>query len=109
MALNLNNDNFKETISQDKLVLVDFWAEWCGPCKALSPIIDELSQEMGETMTVAKVDITENQDIAVEYGVRNIPTMLFFRNGEIVDKQVGAMPKSAIQEIINKHLNKEFM
>jgi thioredoxin 1 len=105
MALNLNNDNFKETISQDKLVLVDFWAEWCGPCKALSPIIDELSQEMGETMTVAKVDITENQDIAVEYGVRNIPTMLFFRNGEIVDKQVGAMPKSAIQEIINKHLN----
>jgi thioredoxin 1 len=60
---------------------------------------------MGETMTVAKVDITENQDIAVEYGVRNIPTMLFFRNGEIVDKQVGAMPKSAIQEIINKHLN----
>jgi thioredoxin 1 len=78
MALNLNNDNFKETISQDKLVLVDFWAEWCGPCKALSPIIDELSQEMGETMTVAKVDITENQDIAVEYGVRNIPTMLFF-------------------------------
>jgi thioredoxin 1 len=56
-------------------------------------------------MTIAKVDITENQDIAVEYGVRNIPTMLFFRNGEIVDKQVGAMPKSAIQEIINKHLN----
>ena len=105
MALNLNNDNFKETITQDKLVLVDFWAEWCGPCKALSPIIDELSQEMGETMTIAKVDITENQDIAVEYGVRNIPTMLFFRNGEIVDKQVGAMPKSAIQEIINKHLN----
>ena len=105
MALNLNNDNFKETISQDKLVLVDFWAEWCGPCKALSPIIDELSQEMIETMTIAKVDITENQDIAVEYGVRNIPTMLFFRNGEIVDKQVGAMPKSAIQEIINKHLN----
>jgi thioredoxin 1 len=105
MALNLNNDNFKETISQDKLVLVDFWAEWCGPCKALSPIIDELSQEMGETMTVAKVDITENQDIAVEYGVRNIPTMLFFRNGEIVDKQVGAMPKSAIQDVINKHLN----
>jgi thioredoxin 1 len=71
----------------------------------LSPIIDELSQEMSETMTIAKVDITENQDIAVEYGVRNIPTMLFFRNGEIVDKQVGAMPKSAIQEIINKHLN----
>jgi thioredoxin 1 len=105
MALNLNNDNFKETISQDKLVLVDFWAEWCGPCKALSPIIDELSQEMGETMTIAKVDITENQDIAVEYGVRNIPTMLFFRNGEIVDKQVGAMPKSAIQDVINKHLN----
>jgi thioredoxin 1 len=105
MALNLNNDNFKETISQDKLVLVDFWAEWFGPCKALSPIIDELSQEMGETMTVAKVDITENQDIAVEYGVRNIPTMLFFRNGEIVDKQVGAMPKSAIQDVINKHLN----
>jgi thioredoxin 1 len=105
MALTLTSQNFSETIAKDQLVVVDFWAEWCGPCKMLSPIIDELSTEMEGKVTIGKVDVSDEQDIAAEYGVRNIPTILFFKNGEIVDKQVGALPKANLQEIINKHLN----
>jgi thioredoxin 1 len=71
----------------------------------LSPIVDELSQELDGKMTIGKVDVSDQQDLAAEYGVRNIPTILFFKNGELVDKQVGALPKAALQDIINKHLN----
>jgi thioredoxin 1 len=106
MALTITSDNFSELLSKEnELVMVDFWAEWCGPCKMLSPIVDELSQELDGKMTIGKVDVSDQQDLAAEYGVRNIPTILFFKNGELVDKQVGALPKAALQEIINKHLN----
>ena len=106
MALTITSDNFSELLSKEnELVMVDFWAEWCGPCKMLSPIVDELSQELDGKMTIGKVDVSDQQDLAAEYGVRNIPTILFFKNGELVDKQVGALPKTALQDIINKHLN----
>jgi thioredoxin 1 len=110
MALTITSDNFSELLSKEnELVMVDFWAEWCGPCKMLSPIVDELSQELDGKMTIGKVDVSDQQDLAAEYGVRNIPTILFFKNGELVDKQVGALPKAALQEIINKHLNKKMV
>lgn len=106
MALTITSDNFSELLSKEnELVMVDFWAEWCGPCKMLSPIVDELSLELDGKMTIGKVDVSDQQDLAAEYGVRNIPTILFFKNGELVDKQVGALPKAALQDIINKHLN----
>lgn len=106
MALTFTSENFKEILSKkNELIVVDFWAEWCGPCKMLGPVIDELSIELEGKVTIGKVDVSEEQDIAVEYSVRNIPTVLFIKNGEIVDKQVGAVPKATLLETINKHLN----
>lgn len=105
MALAITNDNFKELIAQkDKLVVADFWAEWCGPCKVIGPVIDELSTEYEGRATIGKVDVDAQGDLAVEFGVRNIPTILFFKNGEIVDKHVGNAPKAALVDIINKHI-----
>lgn len=106
MAIAFTSENFKDVLSKEnELIVVDFWAEWCGPCKMLGPVIDELSTELAGKVTIGKVDVSEEQDLAVEYSVRNIPTVLFIKNGEVVDKQVGAVPKTALMDIINKHLN----
>lgn len=105
-ALAITTDNFKQLIDKkDQLVVADFWAEWCGPCKMIGPTIEELSTEYEGKATIGKVNVEEQGDLAVEFGVRNIPTILFFKNGEVVDKQVGAVSKAALVEIINKHLN----
>ncbi len=104
MSLAITNSNFKELTNEGKLVVADFWAEWCGPCKMLGPIIDELSTEFEGRVTIGKVNVEDEQDLAVQFGVRNIPTVLFIKNGEVVDKQVGAVPKTALLEIINKHI-----
>lgn len=104
MALALNDSNFKETVSGNKLVMVDFWATWCGPCKMLSPIVDELAEEMGDKVVIAKCNVDECDDSPVEYGIRNIPALLFFKNGEVVDRLVGAVPKATIVEKINSLL-----
>ncbi|MDR3226564.1 MAG: thioredoxin [Prevotellaceae bacterium] len=96
MALAINESNFNEIVKSDKLIVVDFWAEWCGPCRAISPIIEELAKEYEGKAVIGKVDVDSNTAIAEKYGIRNIPTIIFIKNGEIVDKTVGAIPKTAL-------------
>lgn len=96
MALTITDANFEELLTSGQPLVVDFWAQWCGPCKAISPIIEELAKEHEGKANIGKVDVDENDDITARYGIRNIPTILFFKNGELVDKQVGAATKAAI-------------
>ena len=83
--------------SMTSLIILDFWAEWCGPCKMIGPSLEEISDELGEQVTIAKINIDENPDAPTQYGVRGIPTMILFRDGQIVDTKVGAAPKSALK------------
>ena len=102
MALEITDANFEEIVlKSDKPVLVDFWAVWCGPCRLIAPIVDELHNEFEGKAVIGKVDVDSNPGIAAKYGIRNIPTILFFKNGEVVDKQVGASPKKALEDKIN--------
>lgn len=102
MAIELNSENFKEITSQnEKLTMVDFWAPWCGPCKIIGPIVDELANEYGDKAIIAKLNVDDNTEIAAQLGIRNIPTILFFKNGEVVDKLVGANTKTTIESKIN--------
>ena len=104
MALKITDENYKEVLNGDKPVVLDFWAEWCGPCRMVSPIIDELSDEYKGSVAIGKVDVDDNNEIVAEYGIRNIPTVLFFKEGKIVDKQVGAASKDAFVEKIKNLL-----
>ena len=97
MALEITDNNFKEILAEGKPVVIDFWAPWCGPCKMVGPIIEELAGEYEGKALIGKCDVDENADIPAQFGVRNIPTVLFIKNGEVVDKQVGATTKSALQ------------
>lgn len=97
MALEFTTENFKEILASDKVTVVDFWAQWCGPCKMVGPVIDELAKDYEGKANIGKVNIDIEGDIAAEYGVRNIPTILFIKGGEVVDKQVGAVPKATLE------------
>ncbi len=105
MALEITDANFEELVlKSDKPVLVDFWAEWCGPCRMVGPIVEELANEYGDTAVIGKVNVDHNSNITVEYGIRNIPTLLIFKNGEVVDKQVGAVAKSVLKGKLDAQL-----
>jgi thioredoxin 1 len=102
MALEITDATFEETVlKSDKPVLVDFWAAWCGPCRMVGPIIDEISKDYEGKAVVGKIDVDSNQEFAAKYGVRNIPTVLVFHNGEVVGRQVGVAPKTTYAEAID--------
>src|SRR5210317_1427136 len=105
MALEVTDATFDEVVLQsDKPVMVDFWAAWCGPCRMVAPIMDQLTSEFEGKATIAKLDVDANQEFAAKYGVRNIPTVLVFKNGEIVEKQVGVAPKKTYTDKIEAAL-----
>ena len=105
MALEVTDATFDEVVLQsDKPVMVDFWAAWCGPCRMVAPIMDQLTSEYEGKAVITKVDVDANQEFAAKYGVRNIPTVLLFKNGEVVEKQVGVAPKATYAQKIDSHL-----
>ena len=102
---NLNLDNFDNEISNSKTpILVDFWAEWCGPCKSLTPILEEISDDMSNKIQVVKVNLDENQDLAMKYSIRSIPTLLLFKQGQLIDTKVGLLPKSDLVDWISSKI-----
>jgi thioredoxin 1 len=105
MALEITDSNFEELVlKSDKPVLVDFWAEWCGPCRIVGPIVEELSADYAGKAVVGKVDVDSNPGISMQFGIRNIPTLLVFKNGVIVDKQVGAVAKAVLANKLDAQL-----
>ena len=101
--VNATDQNFSAETSQG-LVLVDFWAPWCGPCKMIAPVLEELDSEMSDTVKIAKVDVDENPETAGNFGVMSIPTLILLKDGEIVEKTVGFQPKEALAELVKKHV-----
>lgn len=104
MAVEIKDSNYKEILAEGKPVVIDFWAPWCGPCKMVGPIIDELAAEYEGQVIIGKCDVDENDEVASKFGIRNIPTVLFFKDGVQVDKQVGAVAKPAFVEKIKNLL-----
>ncbi|MCL6524917.1 MAG: thioredoxin [Thermoflavifilum sp.] len=105
MALELTDANFKQEVLQsDQLHMIDFWAEWCGPCRAISPIVEELAKDYEGKVKVGKVNVDYNPQLAMEYSITSIPTILFIKNGKIVDRQIGAVPRSVLEKKLQAHL-----
>ncbi len=105
MAIELTDANFEELVlKSDKPVMIDFWAEWCGPCRMVGPVVEEMSKEYEGKAIIGKVNVDHNPGLSGRFGIRNIPTILFLKNGEIVDKSVGAVPKTQLTDKLNKQL-----
>jgi thioredoxin 1 len=104
MAKIATNTSFDGLLESEKLVIVDFWATWCGPCRMLSPLLDEVEEEMADKVVVVKVNVDDADEIAMRYRIMSIPTLIFFKGGQMVDRTVGAMPKSVLVEKINANL-----
>lgn len=96
--MKITSENYKEILAQDKLVILDFWAEWCGPCKKIAPFVEQLAEEYADKAVIGKVNVEDEDDLATEYSIRNIPTVLYIKNGEVVDKFVGATTKAVLEE-----------
>ena len=104
-SVEITDANFEEVVMQsDKPVMLDFWAEWCGPCKMVGPHVEALASEYEATAVIGKVDVDANPSVSTKFGIRNIPTILFIKGGEVVDKQVGAVPKSVLEEKLKSQL-----
>lgn len=101
----LTDSNLDEVLNSDKPVLIDFWAEWCGPCKMIGPAVEELANDYADKAVVAKLNVDENPAATARFGIRSIPSLLIFKNGVVVDKQVGAVPKSVLQKKLEAHAN----
>jgi thioredoxin 1 len=105
MALEFTDANFQSTVlDSDKLSLIDFWAEWCGPCRAIGPVVEELAKEYDGKVNVGKVNVDHNPTLSINYGITSIPAILFIKGGQVVDKQIGAVPKSVLEKKIQSHL-----
>ena len=104
-TIEITDANFNEILKTDKPVLVDFWAEWCGPCKMIGPVVKELASEYDGKAIIGKVNVDENPATAAQFGIRSIPTLLVFKDGEIVDKQIGAVPKAVLAGKLDAQLN----
>ena len=104
-TIEFTDSNFEElTSNTDKPILIDFWAAWCGPCRLIGPLVEEIADEFDGKALVGKVDVDNNMELAAKYGIRNIPTVLFVKNGEIVDKAVGAVPKTVLSDKLSAHI-----
>ncbi len=104
MVKTVTDANFKEVLAAGKPVVLDFWAPWCGPCRMVSPLVDELAEEFDGQIVVGKVDVDDNDEAAAEYGIMSIPTILFFKNGELVNRHVGAAPKEVLRDLFKQLL-----